>query len=74
LLSFALNADSPADGIRRRQAQGCIEQERSGDRKRLQLLEPKFRQVMQTDRANAVAVPESQSQRVLATLKPIDPA
>jgi len=37
------------------------------------LLEAKFRQVIESGRANAVAVPESESQRVLATLKSINP-
>jgi hypothetical protein len=36
------------------------------------LLEPKFRQVIETGRANAVAVPESESERVLTTLQTID--
>jgi hypothetical protein len=37
------------------------------------LLEPKFRQAIETGRANAIVVPESQSERVLGTLKSIDP-
>jgi hypothetical protein len=37
--------------IRRRQVQAFIEQDRSDDPKRLQRLEPKFRQVIQTGRA-----------------------
>jgi len=57
----------------RRQAQAFIEENPPENARRLQLLEPKFRHVIETDRANAVAVPESESQRVLATLKSINP-
>jgi hypothetical protein len=50
--------------IRRRQVQAFIEQDRSDDPKRLQLLEPKFRQVIQTGRAKCrcrsrISEPES---------------
>ena len=39
----------------------------------IKALELKFRQVMQSGRANAMAVPVGQSHRGLATLKSIDP-
>jgi hypothetical protein len=39
----------------------------------IKALELKFRQVIQSGRAYAVAVPVGQSQRGLATLKAIDP-
>jgi len=70
---YFANAGNPEEGILRRQAQSFIEDYDSGNAKRLEQLEPKFRQVIETDRANAVAVPESESQRVLATLQSIDP-
>ena len=54
-------------------AQTFVEGDKSGNLQRLRLLEPEFRQVIETGRANAVAAPESQSERVLATLKSIDP-
>jgi len=67
------NAGNPDEGILRRQAQAFVEGDHSQNPKRVAMLEPKFRQVIETGRANAVAVPESESQRVLATLKSIDP-
>jgi hypothetical protein len=70
---YFTNAGNPEEGKLRREAQVFIEGENSEDYKRLQLFEPKFRQVIETGRANAVAVPQSQSQRVLATLQSIDP-
>jgi hypothetical protein len=70
---YFTNAGNPAEGQLRRQAQVFIENDNSDNFRRLPLVEPKFRQVIETSRANAVAVPESQSQRVLATLQSIDP-
>ena len=70
---YFINAGNPEEGILRRQAQVFVEEDRSENPKGLQLLEGKFRQVIETGRANAVAVPESESQRVLATLKSINP-
>jgi hypothetical protein len=71
---YFANAGNPDEGILRRQAQSFIEGYDSADVKQLESLEPKFRQVIQSGRANAVAVPESESQRVLATLQSIDPS
>jgi hypothetical protein len=70
---YFANAGNPDEGILRAKAQAFIEGDKSGNFQRLRLLEPEFRQVIETDRANAVATPESQSERVLATLKSIDP-
>ncbi len=70
---YFANAGNPEEGVLRRQAQAFVEEDRSANPKRLQSLETKFRQVIETGRANAVAVPESESQRVLATLKSINP-
>ena len=70
---YLANAGNPDEGILRAKAQAFVEGDKSGNVQRLRLLEPEFRQVIETDRANAVAVPESQSERVLATLKSINP-
>jgi hypothetical protein len=70
---YFANADNPEEGNLRNQAQAFINGDRGFGPDRLKSLEPKFRQVIETGRANAVAVPESESQRVLATLKSIDP-
>jgi hypothetical protein len=69
---YFTNAGNPEEGNLRRQAQVFVEGSPSENPKRLQLLEPKFHQVLQTGRANAIAVPAAESQRVLATLKSID--
>jgi hypothetical protein len=68
------NAGNPEEGLLRRQAQAFIEGDRSGNPKWLQPLEPKFREVIETGHANAVAVPESESSRVLTALQSIDPS
>jgi len=70
---YFANAGNPEEGNLRHYAQAFIESEKSGNLQRLQRLEPKFRRVIETGRANAVAVPESESERVLTTLKAIDP-
>jgi hypothetical protein len=71
---YFTNAGNPEEGVLRREAQNFIERDRSGNLKRIQLLEPKFRQVIETGRANAVAVPKSESPRVLTALQSIDPS
>jgi hypothetical protein len=70
---YFTNAGNPGEGLLRRQAQVFVEADKSENPKRLQSLEPKFRQVVETGRANAIAVPESESPRVLAALQSIDP-
>jgi hypothetical protein len=67
------NAGNPQEGILRYQAQAFIQEDKSGKPQWFRSLEPKFRQVIETGRADAVAVPESESERVLATLKSISP-
>jgi hypothetical protein len=69
---YFTNAGNPEEGKLRLQAQVFVEGDKSGNPQRLQLLEPKFRQVIETGRANAIVVPDSESDRVLATLKSID--
>jgi hypothetical protein len=70
---YFVNAGNPEEGILRRQAQNFMEGYDSGNAKQLALLEPKFRQVIETGRANTIAVPQPESQRVLATLQSINP-
>jgi hypothetical protein len=70
---YFANAGNPEEGNLRNQAQAFIQENPPENARRLQLSEAKFQQVIETGRANAVAVPKSESQRVLATLKSIDP-
>ena len=70
---YFADAGNSDEGILRAKAQAFVEGDKSGNLQRLRLLEPAFRQVIETGRANAVAAPDSQSERVLATLKSIDP-
>src|SRR5437763_12899339 len=70
---YLANAGNRNEGILRLQAQAFVEGDKSGDPQRIRLLETKFRQVIETGRANAVAAPASQSARVLTALHPIDP-
>jgi hypothetical protein len=70
---YFANAGNPEEGNLRNQAAAFIGGERLGSPERVRPTEVKFRKVIETGRANAVAVPESESQRVLATLKSIDP-
>ena len=72
-IHYFANAGNAEEGILRQQAEAFIEENPSQNARRLEPLEAKFRQVIETGRANAVAVPESESQRVLATLQSIDP-
>jgi len=69
---YFANAGNPDEGNLRYQAQAFVAG--SGNPQRLLGLEPKFRWIIETARANAVAAPESESHRVLATLKSIDPS
>jgi len=71
VIHYFANAANPDEGMLRRQAQAFIEENPPENARRLQLFEPKFRQVIETGRANAVAVPESESERVLTALKSI---
>src|SRR5437764_5119128 len=73
VVHYFANAGDPNEGILRLQAQAFVEGAKSGDPQRIRLLEAKFRQVIETGRANAVAAPESQSARVLTALQSIDP-
>jgi hypothetical protein len=70
---YFANAGNPEEGILRSQAQAVVEPQESNDPKRIQWLTAQFRIVIQSGRANAVAVPESESARVLTVLQSIDP-
>jgi len=73
VLHYFANAGNPNEGMLRTKAQAFVQGDKSGNLQRLQLLEPDFRQIIETGRANAVAVPDSESERVLTTLKSIAP-
>jgi hypothetical protein len=73
VLHYFANAENPNEGLLRAKAQAFVEGDKSGNLQRLRLLEPDFRQVIETGRANAVAVPDSESERVLTTLKSMAP-
>ena len=70
---YFANAGNPKEGNLRLQAQAFVEEQKNNDPKRMQWLASRFLLVVQSGRANAVAVPESQSDRVLVTLKSINP-
>ena len=70
---YFANAGNPEEGILRSQAQAVVEPQESNDPKRIQWLAAQFRIVIESGRANAVAVPESESARVLTVLQSIDP-
>src|SRR5437879_4619120 len=52
---YFANAGNPDEGILRAKAQAFVEGDKSGNLQRLRSLEPVFRQVIETGRANAVA-------------------
>ncbi len=70
---YFANAGNPAEGILRHQAELFIDKSNASNAQRLLRFEPKFREVIETGRANAIVVPESESQRVLTTLRSISP-
>jgi hypothetical protein len=72
-LHYFTNAGNSREGLRRREAQVFVQGANTADPKRLKWLADHFRVVIESGRANAVAVPASQSARVLATLRAIDP-
>ena len=70
---YFANAGNPEEGNLRNQAAAFIIGEQFGSPDRVKALEMNFRKVIETGRANAVTVPASESERVFATLKSIDP-
>lgn len=71
---YFANVGNPNEGNLRRQAQAFVEEQKNNDPKRLEWLADRFRIVIQSGRANAIAVPESESARVLTTLQSFDPS
>ena len=71
VVHYFANAGNSEEGILRQEAQGFLVENPPQDATRLQL-ERRFREVIETGRANAVAVPEPESERVLTALKSID--
>jgi hypothetical protein len=70
---YFANAGNPKEGILRRQAQAFVEEQKNNDAKRMEWLTARFRLLIESGRANAVAAPESESTRVLTTLQSFDP-
>ncbi len=70
---YFANAGHPEEGVLRAQAEAFVEGKTPVDPAAVEALGEKFRIVISSGRANAVAAPESQSARVLAALQSIDP-
>jgi Family of unknown function (DUF6077) len=70
---YFANSGNPNEGNLRRQAQAFVEEQKNNDPTRLASLADRFRVVINSGRANAVAVPKSESTRVLTTLQSFDP-
>ena len=58
---YFANAGNPKEGWLRRQAQVFVEAQKDNDPKRIEWLAARFRLLIESGRANAVAVPESES-------------
>jgi hypothetical protein len=71
---YFANARNPEEGKLRHEAQAFVEgQQKNNNPKRMDWLAARFRLVIESGRANAVAAPESESARVLTTLQSINP-
>jgi Family of unknown function (DUF6077) len=71
---YFANVRNPEEGKLRREAQAFVEgQQKNNNTKRMEWLAARFRLVIESGRANAVAAPESESARVLTTLRSINP-
>lgn len=73
VIHYFTNAGNPNEGSLRRSAQAFIEGEKNINSTRTKSLAESFRRVITSGRANALAVPETESVRVLAALQKIDP-
>jgi hypothetical protein len=69
---YFANGGNPKEGLLRRQAQAFVEEQKNNDPKRMEWLVARFRLLIESGRANAVAAPESESARVLSTLQSFD--
>jgi hypothetical protein len=75
---YFANVGNPQEGVLRTHAQLFVQREKIpghkiNDPNQLKWLAGRFRMVITSGRANAVAAPDSESTRVLATLQSIDP-
>ena len=70
---YFANAGNPKEGNLRRQAQVFVEGKRNNNPKQMEWLAARFRLVIESGCANAVVAPESESARVLTTLRSINP-
>jgi hypothetical protein len=71
---YFANAGHAPEGNLRGQAELFLKEQKTHNPRRAEALTAAFQEVIKSGRANAVAVPESESQRVLAALKSINPA
>jgi hypothetical protein len=70
---YFANAGHPEEGLLRRRAQAFIEGEKTDNAERAAKLAESFQTVIASGRANALAVPQRESARVLLALQAIDP-
>jgi hypothetical protein len=70
---YFTNAGNPAEGNLRAQAELFVKQQKTQNPRRAEVVTAAFQEVIKSGRANAVATPESESPRVLAALRSIDP-
>jgi hypothetical protein len=70
---YFTNAGNPAEGNLRAQAELFVKEEKTQNPRRAEIVTAAFQEVIKSGRANAVATPESESARVLAALRSIDP-
>jgi len=73
VIHYFANAGNAYEGGLRRMAQAFVEGEKTNDPRRAAGVAAAFRLIVTSGRANAVAAPKSESQRVLAALQKIDP-
>jgi hypothetical protein len=74
MIHYFRNAGNPKEGDLRLAAQAFVEAQKNQRPGRAAALAERFRDVIRSGRANAVATPESESARVLAVLQSIDPS
>jgi hypothetical protein len=72
VMHYFTNAGNPKEGVLRRRAQAFVEGKNTNPRRAIAQA-ASFRAAIISGRANAVAVPETESARVLAALQRIDP-
>jgi hypothetical protein len=72
VMHYFTNAGNPKEGVLRHRAQAFVEGKNTNPRRAIALA-ASFRAAIISGRANAVAVPETESARVLAALQRIDP-